>query len=56
MSKCNCPTTFTGNQCEIPVPKCENVKCRNEGECKEKNYQAYCDCPAGFGGDFCEIG
>ena len=56
MSKCNCPTTFTGSECEIPVPKCENVKCHNQGQCREKNYQAYCDCPAGFGGDFCEIG
>ena len=54
MSKCTCPSTFTGNQCETAVPKCKDVQCQNGGTCKESKFKAFCECQAGFGGDFCE--
>ena len=55
-SRCTCLSEFTGNQCEIHVPKCIDIKCVNGGQCKESKFKAYCECPAGFGGDKCEIG
>lgn len=47
---CDCPTGFSGNNCQYDDALCDSVVCYNQGVC----LNGICNCPEGYGGDFCE--
>ncbi|CAB3400271.1 unnamed protein product [Caenorhabditis bovis] len=60
MTTCECPTNFTGDNCEKPVsfkshPTCNDIKCQNGGKCLlDVSGEPYCECPMDFEPPFCE--
>lgn len=46
---CDCPSGFTGNNCEIQVDPCANINCLNGGDC----INGECNCPTGYNGPDC---
>ena len=54
---CDCPTGYTGTNCEIDTDKCDPDPCQNGGTCVSisDNSGYNCDCPLGYDGDNCEV-
>lgn len=51
---CQCPTGFTGNNCQVNINDCDQVTCPKGHVCVDliNNYE--CRCPPGWGGQNCE--
>ena len=50
IASCECLKGFEGSLCEINVDDCENVKCKNGGNCVDLINTYSCNCPNGFSG------
>ncbi|BFZ10462.1 hypothetical protein BsWGS_13501 [Bradybaena similaris] len=52
---CICPESFTGTLCEMQVRKtCSDVRCENNGVCRDDGVTVSCVCSNGYSGRFCE--
>lgn len=47
---CDCPTGFSGANCQYNDALCVGVNCQNNGTC----LNGACSCPPGYTGQFCE--
>ncbi len=52
---CDCPSGFSGGQCEVNINDCPADACDNGGTCVDGVGSWACACPAGFAGERCEI-
>ncbi|KAK7084763.1 hypothetical protein SK128_016635, partial [Halocaridina rubra] len=53
---CECPSGFSGTNCEIINDTCATTPCRNGGTCLDTgDDQFVCQCPSGYTGQYCEI-
>jgi hypothetical protein len=52
---CECPSGFSGGQCEVNINDCPADACDNGGTCVDGVGSWSCACPAGFAGERCEI-
>jgi len=57
---CDCPTGYTGTNCEIDTNECDANPCQNGATCTQTTDgttpapgEYHCDCPAGFTGPTC---
>ncbi|BFZ09009.1 hypothetical protein BsWGS_12048 [Bradybaena similaris] len=51
---CECPTGFSGRNCEIRQDPCQNMRCLNGARCLTQGTQAFCQCTQGFTGQYCD--
>ena len=51
---CYCRPEFTGAECDVPINKCTNESCVNNGTCSQGVGMITCSCPTGFTGQRCE--
>lgn len=52
---CDCPSGFSGAQCEVNVNDCPADACENGGTCVDGVNSYSCACPPGIAGERCEI-
>ncbi|XP_071786035.1 uncharacterized protein [Asterias amurensis] len=52
---CQCPTGWTGHNCEMEVPNsCSSSPCLNGGTCQAASNSFFCNCQTGYFGNTCE--
>ncbi|XP_033625680.1 serine-rich adhesin for platelets-like [Asterias rubens] len=52
---CQCPTGWTGHNCEMEVPNsCSSSPCLNGGTCQAAANSFFCNCQTGYFGNTCE--
>lgn len=52
---CQCPSDYTGSNCQYHINPCDHASCLNEATCIEQGASYRCHCPFGFTGPRCEV-
>ena len=53
---CECPSGFSGTNCEIINDTCATSPCHNGGTCLDTGDDGFvCQCPSGYTGQYCQI-
>ena len=59
---CECPTGYTGTNCEEDINECDPDPCQNGAVCTETSDGTtptpavyHCECPLGYGGQNCDV-
>ncbi|KAK6172202.1 hypothetical protein SNE40_015917 [Patella caerulea] len=52
---CECPPSYTGDFCEIPMGPCGDTYCYNGGSCQTINGKEQCHCTIGWDGPSCQL-